>query len=808
MAATEHKSIHDNVIETLFSTLPKDDEEKKMEQDRRRRVKDKLVEHHPENLIVDSSYISDGKDHKQYTNTILITECLAWWEKKIVDAFTDSYSRNNHTTSGGHQSVFVNSEGSKFLTFSFYPSKKKIMTQGSHADLLKWIGIFRDVSSQKNASSIVQEGHGQDTILAITQGDKPNEQSNGSDDIVVSFKDPETISIENSASKEDTQQTKTTYTTDNNDATGGDDSPAAESGDNNGQSTESDVTITENEHMLFYTPKAPDIEHSELFDDLPFIGTKQNNSSTCKHKRIPRRQSSRFYIPSVTNARDSQRLLQIKDRLDAVDGVIAGLQGGLVDIVDSLASHKLETECSISKLIDLSQQIMEKLSCLQPKPVNNTKEINQVKDCVCQLQNSVAKKFTTLTEQVITLGSNIQKSTDMQRHMKEDILDSMTNESKKITSDVTTHTEAQTRTLTKQMYRVEENVTAKVVQSQQVMRPTRVLTSSQEVKETSAQSLERCSHHRANGRSSERDNEQNRNEGNQHIGKRNYQRAADRPIERDSENKEISPNRTVLLMGDSTTKLIDRRGVVRDEVISKCRVSTISEAHFKMTTSSNHIMKKIVFCVGLNDLRDGHSPDQVRDNMKHLLKETLNRHPGCKVYVCSILPTKCSEVMKQNIKQANSHFARLSTIMEEVFYVDILSEFVTHRPMQDLFERDEVHPNGKGALIMAVCIRNSLLSNHKTPRPFTSRQVNTSVMSYAGSLSSGPGPNVQTSNRQPMQQVARPVNQEPVVYPYHPGTFPGPVWWPPGNSYPPAMSFYPPGMQATYASMYPVQSGR
>jgi hypothetical protein len=78
--ASSIRHVHANVIETLFSALPTEPLDRKREQERRRKYKDKLQVEHPGKLIVDSSYVNnEGKEEKQYTNAIIVTDEIDWW---------------------------------------------------------------------------------------------------------------------------------------------------------------------------------------------------------------------------------------------------------------------------------------------------------------------------------------------------------------------------------------------------------------------------------------------------------------------------------------------------------------------------------------------------------------------------------------------------------------------------------------------------------------------------------------------------------------------------------------------------------
>jgi hypothetical protein len=267
-------------------------------------------------------------------------------------------------------------------------------------------------------------------------------------------------------------------------------------------------------------------------------------------------------------------------------------------------------------------------------------------------------------------------------------------------------------------------------------------------------------------------------------------------------------DRKVLLVGDSTIKYIDKRRVLRDQTISKCRASTISEAHYKIMTGSNHVMEKVIFCVGFNDVKNGSRV--IQEEMERLLRETTRRHPGCKIYICSILPVNSEQFRKEDIKRTNAQFKQFSTIMDNVYYVDILTEFISHNSMQELFERDQIHPNVKGTTTMTICIRSSLLHDHRPRQQFVSKRANTSNMTYAGCVSV----NQISRDTDSAQSLAGSSNFNPATsgrqeasvgqYAYQPRPYPNNVWWHPGNYYPHMMPFYPPGMTAPYPSVYPI----
>ena len=67
--------------------------------------------------------------------------------RKVSEKFKDNYTTVNKDLTHCHQILFRNEDDSKFLSFTFYPTKNKLLVQGSHADLLTWINVFRELDN-------------------------------------------------------------------------------------------------------------------------------------------------------------------------------------------------------------------------------------------------------------------------------------------------------------------------------------------------------------------------------------------------------------------------------------------------------------------------------------------------------------------------------------------------------------------------------------------------------------------------------------------------------------------------------------
>ena len=143
------RKVQDGVMETIFSALPTDSTDRNKEQARRRKFKDKLLAEHHGELVIDSSYVtSDGKPMQTYTDTLMVTDKLDWWQEKIEETFGEDYLQGRQPLSAGHKIIFKNTDGENFLSFLFYPGKNKLMVQGGHDELNTWISKYVELCKQ------------------------------------------------------------------------------------------------------------------------------------------------------------------------------------------------------------------------------------------------------------------------------------------------------------------------------------------------------------------------------------------------------------------------------------------------------------------------------------------------------------------------------------------------------------------------------------------------------------------------------------------------------------------------------------
>ena len=144
------QKIASNIIEICNEDLPADPKERRREQEKRRRYKDKISSEQYESIIVEYSEINSTKE---YTGATLTSRYLTRWEEIISDFYSTKYTIVNKNIPYGKQTMLLNDNEDKVLIFSCYPSKNKLVTQGTHEYIKTWIDLFSDNISNINKPS-------------------------------------------------------------------------------------------------------------------------------------------------------------------------------------------------------------------------------------------------------------------------------------------------------------------------------------------------------------------------------------------------------------------------------------------------------------------------------------------------------------------------------------------------------------------------------------------------------------------------------------------------------------------------------
>lgn len=771
------KVLHDNVVETLFCALPVEKKEREKEQKRRQKFKEKLLQSHQNKLIIDSSYVdNDGKAHQQYTNAIFVSEKIESWKDRIDQALGQDYSQKIKAISGGHQLLYRDSDGNKYLTFSFYPTKNKMMVQGNHEEICQFINLFTEISGTINDGSQCED----------------QEESDLDDENDVTII-PSNVSATIQELEGDSDNKIDSEEKDTHDANENSELNASANTDTPGTDSMLLATGPDISNNLPFSP-VEDLSASEddpgWLDILP--ATQAGNLPTQKGSRSHRRSSRRL---SYGIQRDAPQLLHIKKRLDTLDAVLAGLQGGVLNLVDRMEEYKKHSEAGISKIVENTSKLLEKLSdAKKGSPATHThagssKDFNQIKETIVQVQREVSKKVNVLSEQMKSaIASSESQCQKIISTIKEDescqaAVSEVIHSSSERMSDCIGHME---RRVTDAIAKHDGAVKRVIDTLKGEQGGSRVRARSPTLPADSVTGF-------TDKRTAEqRQLLENKESRSQFSRPKHTEQINARAKESDS----LKQDRTTLLVGDSVTKLIDKRRLLKNQTVSKCRAGTISEAFYKIQNGGTHEMKNIIFCVGLNDIRNNTNTDQIVDDMKCVLEETQHKHPHCNVYVCSILPVDTKKVPKQLIDCVNSHFQHFEKYMDNVFYIDLLSAFLSNQPLSDLFDDDRIHPNQKGTVLLMNTIRNSLEHVRRPLRQFVSKRANTTQKSYAECVSTPPV-HLPPENDGRAAAGFTSMRGLPINGPQ---TFAGNPWWPPG--------YYPPMFPAPAAGLFPQASGK
>ena len=708
------------------------------------------------------------------------------------------------------------------------------MVQGSHTDLTTWISNYVELRKEINSTPDVTH-HYSDAEKAEHQAHKKSEveitpdvsgETNeeiladssttdavkGKDSIEVNPADSETtnnpqdktvsvgIDEKNSGVSEETNEVvladshtidavkekasievnpADSETTTNNDTTEGASGPTPQNKTVSvsiDEKDSADVSDTGSKQLLFCSPQPPTNEDQLLDGEMK---TPSFSASTktyaAHHKRKSRASFSTKRLTSAV-ARETTYMLRVKQRMDALDAIISGLQGGVLKLVDSVASYQENTEQTViktretisslirerqptsgkeSNLID-NKPVLEMMKSHQSKIDNKlaalTERISQLEQCAsqlkrvgklelmmesltAQLQNDQGKHCSSCncSQNLVVLNSDIH---DMKEAWSQRARES--DEKLESLKQTVVHAEDTNKKMNEQILRMLQRKapndvrlqTSDLEQTQTTHSGSgnRVDQTNAAVPRTAVSSV------RQDTVSSDPRNDHSLADVNQPSATSRPHQTAQASQSRHSNDK----TRKVLLMGDSTIKAVDKRYLLSHETVSKCRAAKVSDAHYKINTDSDHVKEKVIFCVGLNDLRDGAEVSQIVQDMRELIEETLHRHPRCYIYVCSILPVNCAGVTRDKITRLNAGLENLQNLWERVFYVNTMSAFMNHDSPVTLFEKDHVHPSKRGVILLANTIRRKVEFQQKSFHEFTSKPATPSTLSYASCASANP----------------------------------------------------------------------
>jgi len=117
--------------------------------------------------------------------------------------------------------------------------------------------------------------------------------------------------------------------------------------------------------------------------------------------------------------------------------------------------------------------------------------------------------------------------------------------------------------------------------------------------------------------------------------------------------------------------------------------------------------RAIVMYAGDNDLQDGGSPEQVRDDFAAFVRKSRALDPGVPIAFIAIKPSVAREVLLPKVRQANALVRTYAAAQKGVTYLDVFTPMLGKNggPQPDLFGDDGLHMNHKGYLLWISVIK-------------------------------------------------------------------------------------------------------
>ncbi|OOG53322.1 SGNH/GDSL hydrolase family protein [Rhodanobacter sp. C03] len=117
--------------------------------------------------------------------------------------------------------------------------------------------------------------------------------------------------------------------------------------------------------------------------------------------------------------------------------------------------------------------------------------------------------------------------------------------------------------------------------------------------------------------------------------------------------------------------------------------------------------RAIVMYAGDNDLQEGSSPEQVRDDFAAFVRKARAVDPGVPIAFIAIKPSVARAVLLPKIRQANALVRAYAATQKGVTYLDAFTLLLGKdgRPQPELFGVDGLHMNRKGYLLWISIIK-------------------------------------------------------------------------------------------------------
>ncbi|WP_458070685.1 SGNH/GDSL hydrolase family protein [Rhodanobacter sp. BL-MT-08] len=108
--------------------------------------------------------------------------------------------------------------------------------------------------------------------------------------------------------------------------------------------------------------------------------------------------------------------------------------------------------------------------------------------------------------------------------------------------------------------------------------------------------------------------------------------------------------------------------------------------------------RAVVLYAGDNDLQDGHSPAQVRDDFAAFVRKVRSVDPGVPIAFVAIKPSMARQVLLPKVRETNALINAYAATQKKVTYLDVYTPMLgaDGQPQRKWFGADGLHMNRTG----------------------------------------------------------------------------------------------------------------
>ena len=165
----------------------------------------------------------------------------------------------------------------------------------------------------------------------------------------------------------------------------------------------------------------------------------------------------------------------------------------------------------------------------------------------------------------------------------------------------------------------------------------------------------------------------------------------------------------IVFVGDSITARFEWDEYFTDYTVANRGIdSDVTEGILhRLDTIVSQTPEKIFLMVGINDIRQGISPEATLTNYEKILDELMTALPDCQIYLQSVLPVHTSTgIDNRDVQSLNASLKALAE-SKGLSYLDIYSAVVDSEN-NFTYTVDGVHPTGEGYSIWTGIVEEEL----------------------------------------------------------------------------------------------------